>query len=177
MYRMKRDRLVWIALAATIVHWACVSRPAGPPATAPSAPRFIAPGNLVLADSNEAKPKSVGRLPRYPADLKAAGVEAGFAVMFVVDTAGRVEYPTISFAPDVARPFQAAVCAYLRTSRFSPVIRDGVPRRALVINPWTFGLEGGVWERRQYDAEPLRRAIVAEGIPSAIARLEAQPHC
>jgi hypothetical protein len=131
----------------------------------------------VLADSGEAKPTESGRLPRYPADMKAAGAEAAFASLFVLDTAGRVEYPSVSFAPEVARPFQVAVCSYLRNMRFTPVVRDGAPRRALVIAPWTFGLDGGVWANRRYDAEPLRRAVVAEGLASVTAQLEARPHC
>jgi hypothetical protein len=119
----------------------------------------------------------LGRLPRFPADMKAADVEAGFAVLFVLDTAGRVEYPTVSFPTDVPRPFQVAVCSYLRGTRFAAVTRDGARHRALVISPWTFGLEGGVWYRHRYDAEPLRRAVVAEGVASVVAQLEARPHC
>lgn len=174
---MRRDPLLWVALATSLVHWACAGRSTSPVATASAEPRFRAIGDLVLADSNETRPTGTGRLPRYPADLKAAGVEAAFAAFFVVDTAGNVEYRTVSFSSPVARPFQMAVCAYLRDVRFTPVIRDGTPRRALVINPWTFGLDGGVWGKRHYDAEPLRRAILAEGLPNAVARFEAQPHC
>jgi hypothetical protein len=162
-------------MVATMVQAACAGAPAGAGSNAPSA--RIQSADLVLADSGEAKPMERGRLPRYPADMKAAGVEAGFASLFVLDTAGRVVYPTVSFAPEVARPFQVAVCTYLRDMRFTPVIRDGALRRALVIAPWTFGLEGGAWANRRYDAEPLRRAIVVEGLASAAAQLEARPHC
>jgi hypothetical protein len=109
--------------------------------------------------------------------MRSSGVEAGFVSLFVLDTSGRVEYPTITFAPDVARSFRVAVCSYLFRMRFTPVIRDGAPRRALVITPWTFALERGQWEKRQYDVGPLRRAVAAEGLPSAVTQLEAQPHC
>jgi hypothetical protein len=109
--------------------------------------------------------------------MRSSGVEAGFVSVFVLDTSGRVEYPTITFSSDAAPPFRAVVCSYLFMMRFTPVIRDGAPRRALVITPWIFGLEGGRWEKRQYDVEPLRRAVAAEGLPTAVTRLEAQPHC
>lgn len=174
---MKRDCVVGVAIAAALLQMACASGPVPSASNAPSEPRFRATGDLILADSSEVKPLDTGRFPRFPVDMKAAGVEAGFAALLVLDTAGRVEYPTVSFTSDVARPFQVAVCSYLRTMRFTPVMRDGAPRRALVIAPWTFGLEGGVWEKRRYDAEPLRRAIVAEGLPAAVAQLEDRPHC
>jgi hypothetical protein len=174
---MKRYRVVCIAIAATLLHTACAAGPIPRASNAPSESRFRVPGELVLADSSEVKPVHGGLLPRYPAEMKASGGEAGFAALFVLDTTGRVEYPTVSFTSDVARPFQVAVCSYLRSTRFTPVIRDGVSRRALVIAPWTFGLEGGIWQNRLYDAEPLRQALVAEGLPSAVAQLEAQPHC
>jgi hypothetical protein len=130
-----------------------------------------------LADTGEAKPTRYERFPRYPAKLKSAGMEAGFAALFVLDTAGRVEYETVSFAPDVAAEFRAVVCSYLRDTQFSPTVRDGRPRRALVIGPFTFALEGGEWWRRRYDAEPLRRGIITEGIVGAVAQLEARQHC
>lgn len=174
---MKRNRLVCLSFAAILGQGACASRPANATADASAEPRFQAVSELILADSGEAQMADAGRLPTFPAELKATGVEAGFTALFVVDTTGRAEYRTISFAPAIARPFQAVVCSYLRSAQFTPVIRDGVRRRALVINPWTFGLEGGVWQNRRYDPEPLRHAIIAEGLPSAVARLEAQPHC
>ena len=140
-------------------------------------PRFQAIEELVIPDSTEAHVRERGRLPRYPAEAKAAGVEAGFASIYVLDTAGRVEYQTVSFAPDVTAAFRTVVCAYLRDVSFVPVVREGRPRRALVVMPWTFGLEGGQWDKRQYDAEPLRLALTRESVPSAVARLESRPHC
>jgi hypothetical protein len=88
-----------------------------------------------------------------------------------------VEYETVTFPADVAIPFRTTVCTYLRRVRFTPVVRDGVTRRALVVDPFTFGLEGGTWWRRQYDGEPIRRAIQFEGIDRTIAQLESLPHC
>lgn len=176
-FRMMRDRVVCVAIAAMMGQLACTPTPAPSVATTPSEPRFRAPGDLVLADSGEAKPVNRDRHPRYPVDMRDAGIEAGFAALFVVDTTGHVEYPTISFTAGVAPSFRAAVCSYLRDTQFTPVVRDGAPRHALVVNPFTFALSGGIWYGRRYDGEPLRRAIVTDGIASAVARLEAQPHC
>jgi hypothetical protein len=131
----------------------------------------------VIPDSSEAHVREQGRLPRYPPEAKAAGLEAGFASIYVLDTAGRVEYQTVSFAPDVTAAFRTVVCVYLRDMSFAPVVRDGRPRRALVVMPWTFGLEGGQWDKRQYDGEPLRLALAREGVASAVVQLESRPHC
>jgi Gram-negative bacterial tonB protein. len=170
-----RTKSLVIATLSLLVA-ACASSISQSTGTGSPEPRFDMSTDIVLADTSEAKPAS-GRLPRYPADAKAAGMEAGFATVFVEDTTGRVEYGTVSFTTNVAPPFRNAVCSYLRTVRLAPVVRDGRPRRALVIAPWAFGLEGGQWQRQRYDAEPLRRSVGAEGIRATVARLESQPHC
>ena len=136
---MKRRRAAHVAIAAAALQAACAAAPAAARAAAPAAagyrapsePRIQSPGDLVLADTGEAKPLDRNFYPRYPAEMRSAGEEAAFAALFVVDTAGRVEYRTISFASEVARPFQRSVCSYLQGTRFTPVMRDGAPRRAL----------------------------------------------
>lgn len=139
--------------------------------------RFGDVTDLVIADSGEAQPASPGLFLKYPADAKARGIEGGFASVFVVDTAGRVEYRTVSFTADAPPELRDAVCSYLRGLRLTPVVRDGHVRRALVVNPWVFGLEGGRWMGQRYDASPLRSAIASEGAATAIFQLERQPHC
>ena len=163
-----------VVLFMPAVLWACASAAVS---NAPVGPRIRSAGDLVLADSSEVKPLDVSRFPKFPPDQKAAGEEAAFAVIFVLDTLGRVEYPTVSFGPEVARPFALAVCAYLRDARFTPVVRDGIARRAFVIADWTFALEGGAWYRRQFDTAPLRQAVIASGLVRTSAHMEELAHC
>jgi TonB family protein len=58
--------------------------------------------------------------PRYPESLRASGVEADVNVLFVVDTAGRVEEPSIKFASQVHELFMDAIRVSLRRARFFP---------------------------------------------------------
>lgn len=175
---MKPSCKVLVALGLLAMASGCATAPSRATAGAPPAPRFSAAADLVLADTGEAK--RTGRyppMPRYPEELRATNQEAAFASIFVVDTAGRVEYRTVSFAPDAPRPFLTAVCRFLREMHVAPIVGDGCPRRALVVRPWTFGLDDGVWFNRQFDEAPLRRAIAADGVAAAVEQLEARPHC
>lgn len=163
--------------AALLLLAGCAASSTASGSNGAAGPRFQAIEDLVIPDSSEAHVREQGRVPRYPPEAKAAGAEAGFASIYVLDTAGRVEYQTVTFTPHVAAPFRTVVCAYLQNMHFAPVMRQGRPRRALVVMPWTFGLEGGQWHKRQFDAEPLRLALAREGAASAVAQLEERQHC
>jgi hypothetical protein len=169
----------WHVIVAAIaaLSAACASSTAGRGRDDQAASRFGDVTDLVIADSSEARPVTPGRFLKYPPDAKAKGIEGGFASVFVVDTAGRVEYRTVSFTADAPPELRDAVCSYLHGLRLTPVVRDGHVRRALVVTPWLFGLEGGRWMGQRYDVSPLRRAISSEGIGSTVSRLESQPHC
>ena len=58
--------------------------------------------------------------PRYPESLRAAGVEADVNVLFVVDTTGRVEEPSIKFSSHIHELFMDAIRVSLRRARFFP---------------------------------------------------------
>ncbi len=58
--------------------------------------------------------------PRYPESLLAAGIEADVNVMFVVDTTGMVDEPSIKFATHVHELFMDAIRTSLRKARFFP---------------------------------------------------------
>lgn len=132
---------------------------------------------VVLADTGEAH-QLEPRVPiMYPLAERSAGQEAGFSVLYVIDTTGRVERSTISFTSGASREFYDAVCTYLRKARFTVVRRDSVPRRAFVIEPISFGIQGGEWWNKVADATPLRTAIAREGLTAWLAELEKQPHC
>ena len=146
-----------------------------------AAPRFAAPEELVLGDSTEARPRPTAAFAKYPDDMRVANVEAGFATIYVVDTLGRVEYRTISFAPDVPSQIRASVCTFLRRVVHAPVVRAGRRQRAVLVGPWTFALEGGVWYNRRFDATPIRAAlaaaIAADGMRAALVPVAARQHC
>jgi TonB family protein len=126
-------------------------------------------------------PKEVvtaGAALRYPADARRAGVEGRVVAAFVIDTMGRVEYPTISIVQATSYPgFVRSVCDYLRLAEFKWA---DVPARALVVMPFEFRLPGpGV--TAPLPAKPDLRAVT-----DSVARLSAQqrsawiesmPHC
>jgi protein TonB len=76
--------------------------------------------------------------PRYPEQLKNAGIEGSFLVEFVVDTTGRVDPKTLSF-PKTAHPaFLQAVKDVLLRSRYFPAELAGMRVRQLVSQQFTF---------------------------------------
>jgi TonB family protein len=140
--------------------------------------RIHNPFELVLADSSEARSRNAGVRLKYPPAEGQANIEAAFAVTYVIDTTGRVERRSITFTSNAALPFRRAVCDYLALASFEPVIRDGLARRALVVEPFTFySRTGGQWRGKEYNADYLRSVIRQEGIPETVPSLERQPHC
>lgn len=146
--------------------------------SAPEEKRFPLAEELVLADSAEAQVPTNGLpLPRFPFAERSRGEEAAFVAAFVLDTLGRVESRSVTFVGDAPVPFARAVCEYYAAARYRAVRRDGVARRALIVVPWTFGLQGGRWEKRTIDASPVRERLRQEGAVAAAAELDSLPHC
>jgi TonB family protein len=78
--------------------------------------------------------------PRYPESLRAAGVEAEVSVLFVVDTTGRVDEPSIKFATRVHELFMDAIRVSLTRSRFFPARLSGSVVPQLVQQSFRFEL-------------------------------------
>ena len=78
--------------------------------------------------------------PRYPAVLRAAGIEGRVVARFVVDTAGRVEPASIEVRASSHAGFAEAVHDVLRRARFQPASVGGRRARQLVELPFIFSL-------------------------------------
>ena len=109
---------------------------------APTSPtRFGDLAGVVIAESTEGRQIAWTGHIRYPDAERMQGVEAAFAIAFVVDPTGRPEYETVSFIGGAAPAFFTEACLWLRDLRYEPIVREGVPRRVLVVSELTFGLE------------------------------------
>ena len=129
-----------------------------------------------MADDSLPRPARVDRGPRYPVGLRGGGVTGQLVAAFVIDSTGRVEFPSITFV-ESAHAFHKSVCDFLRDSRFVPRRHDGVPQRTLVFMPFRFWLS---------TAPPLGPApnvkvyqTRARELPreELVAELEKRPHC
>lgn len=78
--------------------------------------------------------------PRYPESLRAAGIEAEVSVLFVVDTTGRVDEPSIKFATRIHGLFMDAIRVSLQRSRFFPARLSGSVVPQLVQQSFRFEL-------------------------------------
>jgi protein TonB len=78
--------------------------------------------------------------PRYPDQLRAAGVAGRVVVRLVVDTTGRVEPASVVFQESSHDLFTRAVRAVLPFLRFSPAEEGGRRVRMLVDLPFEFRL-------------------------------------
>jgi TonB family protein len=135
------------------------------------------PEEVVIGDWQDGGP--VGSLASidYPAGERAKGHQASFAAVFVVDTTGRVEWDTIAFTSDAPPPFRRAVCEYLRRQRMRPIERDGVLRRGLLVQPFSFSLGTGPAPPSEDIAAPIREAMMRQGVEATGRALARQPHC
>lgn len=79
--------------------------------------------------------------PRYPATLRAAGVEGEVLVQFVVDTLGRVERESITILRAAHGAFADAVIAWLSRNRYTPAEVGGRAVRQLVEQRVDFNLQ------------------------------------
>jgi protein TonB len=78
--------------------------------------------------------------PRYPGQLRAAGITGRVIVRFVVDTTGRVEPATVVIQETNHDLFAQAVRAVLPSLRFVPAEAGGRKVRMLVDLPFEFRL-------------------------------------
>ena len=139
-YVLRRPVIVWIVLP---VLCGLASSAQGQ-----TAPRIADVQSIIVADS--AEPTVLDRRVqlRYPLAERRAGIEAEFITVFVLDTAGRVEMPTVTLIGTIPRAFAQEICQYLSRIQISPVLRNGQARRALAVTPFSFVLEGGSLGKR-----------------------------
>jgi hypothetical protein len=185
VYRRMRTRLTtpvaaMMMVAVVLTASNCAKRPAmDAPADATPQLRFGSSSDVVVADSGEQRPMGASRMPRYPQDARLRNVEAIAWLAFLVDTNGRVEYPSITFLKDPPpSEFRESVCDYLRSFRLTPVVRDGRKRRALQLQPFVFALTGGGrLEGVRVDMKAEDRAVRSVPLDTAFALFEKLPHC
>jgi hypothetical protein len=168
-------------LLATV---ACAPKPhaAYADVTPTSRTRFGDLARVVIADSAEGPHIVSAGHPDYPDAERAQGVQAAFAFAFVVDPTGRLEYETVSFIGGAAPGFFIEACNWLRDAWFAPIVRGGVPRRALVVSQITFGLERldpakSGQHPHTPNVEKIRRELVAKGLEASVRELEGRRHC
>ena len=154
----------------------CTARP---PASVPTAARFQAPDALLMLPAEGDAPRTItGAAPRYPRSERARRAAATIVAAFVVDTAGNVEYQTISLLETAAAPFVQSVCDALRSTRFTPAAMQGRRRRALVVASFGFAVfPDGPGDPPTPNVASYRRALADQPRDSIIARLERAPHC
>ncbi len=150
---------------------------------APTSPaRFGDLAGLVIAESTEGRQIAGTGHIRYPDAERMQGVEAAFAIAFVVDPTGRPEYETVSFIGGAAPAFFTEACLWLRDLRYEPIVREGVPRRVLVVSELTFGLERldpskPAQHVHTPNVEMIRRELVAKGLERSVRELQGRRHC
>jgi hypothetical protein len=143
--------------------------------------RFGDIASMVLADSADGAliPGTVH--PSYPSEERSRGIQAAFAMAFVLDESGTPEYQSVSFIGYPPPAFLTVGCDMMRTARYRPVVRDGKPVRALLVADWTFSLYK---EGREYaehgpfmNVKRLRREFAEKGLVRVVQDLEARRHC
>jgi periplasmic protein TonB len=100
-------------------------------------------GGVSEASAVDRAPRIIGRAlePRYPATLRAAGIQGRVLAEFVVDTLGHAELTSLRF-PELANPlFGDAVREALGQYRFTPGEVAGRRVRTRVAVPFEFRLE------------------------------------
>ena len=73
--------------------------------------------------------------PRYPVDMREAGVSGEVIASFVVDTLGSVPRGGAWIRFETRTSFGDAVCGHLKTLRFSPLVVNG-RRMSVRVTNW-----------------------------------------
>jgi protein TonB len=123
----------------------------GPGSRTASPAGVFGPSSLLGSDGSavdvrlvDRAPQLAGRAlePRYPAQLRDAGVQGRVVVQFVVDTLGRAELGDLQILESPHALFDGAVRAALATYRFVPGEAGGRKVRTRVQIPFEFTLTG-----------------------------------
>lgn len=89
----------------------------------------------------EVVPLSTNPAPRYPASLRAAGIQGSVFARFVVDTTGGVRMESVKVDASDHPRFSEAVFEVLRRSRYRPAELRGRKVPQLVVQPFVFVLQ------------------------------------
>jgi protein TonB len=92
-----------------------------------------------MGDQDSATRVLSSRFPDYPEDLRRAGIEGPVVVRFTVEPDGSVSDPAVQGSP----PPRLAALALdaIRQWKFAPAMKNGVPIRARVQQPFLFRTE------------------------------------
>jgi len=112
----------------------------------------------------------------YPEPKDGQIEEAQPIAAFVIDTAGRVEVPSISFVQSAPPRFRDSVCRVLRSARYEPMPAGGQPRRTLVAQPFVFSGQAGAL-RMGITPDDWNRRVSTMSREDLFAYLNKLPHC
>jgi len=85
-------------------------------------------------------PKPGNRPPKYPTDLRNAGIEGKTMFEFVIEANGRVDLTTVQVVSATAQQFVKAVLDALPDLRFEPLYVEGCPVPVVARMPFEFSL-------------------------------------
>ena len=117
-----------------------VDSPTAPPAQSVPSEAAAPESFQEFRITKPATPLADNRPPRYPDELRVAGVEGEVLTQLVVDTSGRVASGSVKVLRSTDPRFTAAVLGNLESWRFSPAEVDGRRVRQLLEMPFTFAL-------------------------------------
>jgi TonB family protein len=165
--RLPWRRITSGALAAAVLTVVSCETPRPEP-VAPLSPRAEAPdaSASVYEEIVKPAPLSGSRTPKYPENLRQAGVEGEVLVSFTVDESGQPDVATFKVIRSTHELFSVAVREALPGMRFRPAERDGRKVKLTVQEPFTFTLVGAKppQERRMWPKDALQETVVT-GIP------------
>jgi TonB family protein len=146
-------------------------------------PRLQRPEGVVIVPAGAEWPRPVrtNEGPRYPRDARDAGIPGLVVAAFVIDTAGRVELPTVSIVKNATNAsFINSVCMFLVTVRFQwPPTASA---RALIVMPFEFSLTGptedlNVTVQRAPNTGDIYARLSGMTSAELAAWVEQQQHC
>jgi len=117
--------------------------PAREPIAAAPKPTFVPAGAPMFEFQVEspATPLPGGQTPRYPEELRKAGIEGEVLTSFIVGPDGRVDVGSFKVMKSTHREFTDAVARALPDMRFKPATVGGKAVRQLIQQPFSFALQ------------------------------------
>jgi TonB family protein len=134
-----------IALLAIVVSACALRGPSGSidRRCASAAASAGAPADTTVYDTSavDTRPAYVsGQAPSYPKELRETGVTGDVLVEFVVNADGLVAWSSVRVVEYSNREFADSAVVAIRTMRFCPATRHGVPVRVRIRQPVQFRL-------------------------------------